>query len=417
MNEAALAALSVVIFGWAILSDWFARHNLTGPVVFMVAGLVLANSSWGIGSIDVEGSTVHALAEITLALLLFGDASGVPPAAARRDLSLTTRLLAVGLPLSIVAGTAMAVLVFPSLPLALAGLIAASLAPTDAALSASVIADERLPVRVRRVLNVESGLNDGIATPVVTFCIAAAATALGVVGEDFEDGFGALGQLTIGVVVGAAVAFAGGRLISFAHQRGWMQSGSRQLATLALALLAFLVASEAGGNPFVSAFVGGFVFGWSARADAVESVELTELGGNLLSLALWFIFGAGFVIPAFEDLDARIVIYAVVSLTLVRMVPVALALVGARQGRATVAFVGWFGPRGLASVVFALLAIEELGGTDPRVMVAVNTIAVTIVFSVIAHGITARPLATRYLAALDNTQRTSANVPTSQSDR
>ena len=167
----------------------------------------------------------------------------------------------------------------------------------------------------------------------------------------------------------------------------------------------------------MSAFVGGFVFGWSARADAVEAVELTELGGNLLSLALWFIFGAGFVIPAFEDLDARIVIYAVVSLTVVRMVPVALALIGTRQGRATVAFVGWFGPRGLASVVFALLAIEELGGTDPRVIVAVNTIAVTIVFSVIAHGITARPLATRYLAGLNSTQRTSVDVPASQPDR
>ena len=198
MNEAALAALAVVIFGWAILSDWFARHDLTGPLVFMVAGLVLANSSWGIGSIDIEGSTVHALAEITLALLLFGDASGVPPAAARHDLSLTSRLLAIGLPLSIVAGTALAVLVFPSLPLALAGLIAASLAPTDAALNASVVGDERLPARVRRVLNVESGLNDGIATPVVTFCIAAAATALGAVGDDFEDGFGTLGQLLIG---------------------------------------------------------------------------------------------------------------------------------------------------------------------------------------------------------------------------
>ncbi len=267
------------------------------------------------------------------------------------------------------------------------------------------------------MLNVESGLNDGIATPVVTFCIAAAATALGVVGSDFEHGFGALGQLLVGAAVGAAVAFVGGRLIAFAHQRGWMQSGPRQLATLALALLAFLVASEAGGNPFVSAFVGGFVFGWSARDDAVEAVELTELGGNLLSLALWFIFGAAFVIPAFEDLDARIVIYAVVSLTVVRMVPVALALIGTRQGRATVAFVGWFGPRGLASVVFALLAIEELGGTDPRVMVAVNTIAVTIVFSVIAHGITARPLATRYLSGLNSTQRASVDVPASESDR
>ncbi len=400
MSESALVALAVVIFGWAILSDLFARHDLTGPLVFMVAGLVLANSDWGIGSIDVEGHTVHALAELTLALLLFGDASSVPPAAARRDLPLTARLLAIGLPLSFLAGTAMAVVLFPSLPLALAGLIAASLAPTDAALSASVISDERLPIRVRRVLNVESGLNDGIATPVVTFCIAAAATAIGVVGDEHEGGFGAIGQLVIGVGVGAAVAFVGSRLIVLARRRGWTQHGSRRLATLALALLAFLVASEAGGNPFVSAFVGGIVFGATATTDAVESVELTELAGSLLSLVLWFIFGAGFVLPAFEELDVRIALYAIASLTVVRMAPVALALVGAGQDRSTIAFVGWFGPRGLASVVFALLAVEELGDTDPGVVVAVNTITITIVFSIIAHGITSRPLATRYVAAL-----------------
>ena len=195
MNEGTVLALSIVIFGWAILAERLAARNLTGPLVFLVAGLLLANPSWGIVSVDVESSTVHHLAEITLALLLFADASAVPLAAARHDLTLTTRLLAVGLPLSILAGTALAVVLFPSFPLALAGLIAASLAPTDAALSASVIADERLPIGVRRVLNVESGLNDGIATPVVTFCIAATATALGTVTHDYDDGFGAVGQL------------------------------------------------------------------------------------------------------------------------------------------------------------------------------------------------------------------------------
>jgi NhaP-type Na+/H+ or K+/H+ antiporter len=405
MNEAALAALSIAIFGWAILSEWFAARNLTGPLVFMVAGLLLANPNWGVVSVDIESSTVHDLAEITLALLLFGDASGVPLAAARHDLSLTSRLLAIGLPLSIVAGTVVAVLLFPSLPLALAGLVAASLAPTDAALSESVIADERLPTVVRRVLNVESGLNDGIATPVVTFCIAAAATVLGVVGHDDEGGWGALGQLAIGVAVGAAVAFVGGRLLAIAHQRGWMEHGSRRFATLSLALMAFVLASEAGGNPFVSAFVGGLVFGATARTDAAESVELAELAGTLLSLVLWFIFGAGFVLTAFEDLDVRIVLYAVASLTVVRMVPVALALLGSGQDRATIAFVGWFGPRGLASVVFALLAVEELGDTDPRVAVAVNTIAITIVLSIIAHGVTARPLSTRYVEAVRHGQR------------
>jgi sodium/hydrogen antiporter len=400
VNEATLVALSIVILVWAILSEWLAARNLTGPLVFLVAGLLLANSSWGIVSVDIESSTVHHLAEITLALLLFADASEVPLAAARRDLPVTARLLAIGLPLSMVAGTAVAVVVFPSLPLALAGLIAVSLAPTDAALSASVIADERLPMGVRRVLNVESGLNDGIATPVVTFCIASAATALGLVAHDYDDGFSALGQLAIGVGVGAGIALVGGRLVAVAHQRGWMQHGSRRLTMLSLALLAFLAASEAGGNPFVSAFIGGLVFGTTARADAAESVELTEAAGSLLSLVLWFIFGAGFVLPAFDDLSVRIVLYAVASLTVVRMVPVAVALLGSGQRRPTVAFVGWFGPRGLASVVFALLAVEELGYTDARVVASVNTIAVTIVFSIIAHGVTARPLATRYVEVM-----------------
>jgi NhaP-type Na+/H+ or K+/H+ antiporter len=376
MNTNTVIVIAAVLFAWSIVSGRLAARNLTGPLVFVVAGLLLANSSWGIVSVDVESSTVHLLAELTLALLLFADASSVTLAAARNDLPLTSRLLGVGLPLSIIAGAGLAVVLFPSLPVALAGLIAAALAPTDAALSAAVIADDRLPIRVRRVLNVESGLNDGIATPVVTFCIASAATVLGIVAHHDEAGFGALKQLAVGVGVGAGVAVVGGRLLTVAHRRGWMEHGSRRLATLGLALLAFLVASEAGGNPFVSAFVGGLIFGAMAGSETVESVELAELGGSLLSLVLWFVFGAGFVIPAFQALDARILVYALCSLTVVRMIPVAVALLGAGQDRATVAFIGWFGPRGLASVVFALLAIEDLGDSDPRVLAAVHTIAI-----------------------------------------
>ena len=399
MNEATVLALTLVVLGWAVLSEWFAARNVTGPIVLLLAGLVVANPRWGIVGVDIQSSTVHLLAEITLGLLLFADASAVPVAAARHDLPVTARLLGIGLPLSILAGTGLALLAFPSLPLALAGLIGASLAPTDAALSASVISDERLPSRVRRVLNVESGLNDGIATPVVTFCIASAVTALGMVGHEHAGGLGALGELVVGVGVGAGLALVGGQLLSVSHRRGWMQHGTRRLATLSLALLAFLAASASGGNPFVAAFVGGFVFGATA-ADAATSVELTENAGALLSLVLWFVFGAGFVLPAFEELDVRIGIYAVASLTVVRMVPVALALLGSGLDRPTIGFLGWFGPRGLASVVFALLAVEELGYLDARVVVAVNTVAVTIVLSIVAHGVTARPLAARYLAAI-----------------
>lgn len=403
MDSATLLALAVVVFGWAILSERLAARNLTGPLVLLAAGFVVGNASWGIVDVDIESSVVHHLAEITLVLVLFVDASTVRLAAARHDLHFTARLLGIGLPLSILAGTAVAVLLFPSLPLALAGLIGASLAPTDAALSAAVIADERLPLGVRRVLNVESGMNDGIATPVVTLCIAVTATELGIVQHSYDDGLGALGELAIGVLAGIGIALVAGRLLRVAHERGWMQEGSRRLATLALALVPSLVAVELGGNPFVAAFIGGLVFGAAAPTDAEASTEFPELLGRVLSLVLWFIFGAGFVLPAWERLDANIVAYALISLTLVRMVPVAMALVGTKQPRATVAFVGWFGPRGLASVVFALLTIEDLGHANAGVLAAVDTIAVTILLSVVLHGITARPLATRYLRALGQT--------------
>jgi NhaP-type Na+/H+ or K+/H+ antiporter len=397
MEESTVVVLALVIFAWAILAERLASRDLTGPLVLLVAGFLLGNASWGIVTVDIASSTVHRLAEVTLGLLLFADASKVHVTAARHDLRLTSRLLGVGLPLAIVAGTAAGVLLFPSLPLALAALLGASLAPTDAALSASVIADERLPGRVRRVLNVESGLNDGIATPVVTFCIAATASALGLAGHTYDDGFGAVGELAIGIAIGAAVGLCGGALVAVAHRRGWMQEGSRRLATLALAFIAFFVASEMGGNPFVAAFIGGLAFGAAAPRDAPTSSELTEQLGGLLSLVLWFVFGAGFVLPALEHLTVPIVVYAVLSLTVVRMAPVAISLVGAGQDRATTLFVGWFGPRGLASVVFALLAVEELGGGDPRVVTALHAIALTILLSVVAHGISGRPLSGRYV--------------------
>jgi sodium/hydrogen antiporter len=398
LTEGALICLALVVFTWAVLSEWLAARNVTGPLVLLGAGFLLGNTSWGLVDVNIESTFVHSLAEFTLALLLFADASKVPVASARSDVPVTSRLLGIGLPLSILAGTGVALLVFPSLPLALAGLLAASLAPTDAALSAAVLADERIPLPVRRALNVESGLNDGIATPMVTTCIAAAATLLGIAHEH-ESGWRALLSIAIGIGVGTGLSLVGGRALVLAHHKGWVQHGARRIATVWLALASFLVAGEVGGNPFVAAFIGGLVFGAAARREAAASVELTELTGSLLSLALWFIVGAGFVLPAFEDLDGRVLLYAVASLTVIRMAPVAVAMLGSGQGLATTLFMGWFGPRGLASAVFGLLALEELGPGDPGVDVVLQTITVTIVLSIVAHGVTARPLTTRYVRA------------------
>jgi NhaP-type Na+/H+ or K+/H+ antiporter len=396
VSEGAAIALALVVVAWSMASEWLAARNVTGPLVLLVAGLVLANPEWGVVDVHLESSLIHLAAELTLALLLFADASKVPMAAARADLPLTARLLGIGLPLCILAGTGVALLLFPSLPLALAGLVAASLAPTDAALSAAVLADERVPVGLRRVLNVESGLNDGIATPVVTTCIGAAASLLHIT-QQHESGLRALAAIGAGCAVGAALGLVGGRVMVVAHGRGWVQHGARRIGTISLALASFLVADEIGANPFVAAFVAGIAFGAAARKEAAESVELTELTGSLLALVLWFVFGAGFVLPAFEDLDLRVVAYAVASLTVVRMVPVAISMIGAGQSLATTLFMGWFGPRGLASAVFGLLALEQLGPDDHRVDLALQVISVTIVFSIVAHGVSARPFTDRYL--------------------
>ena len=400
MNEATLVALSIVIFGWAVLSEWFAARNLTGPLVFLVAGLLLANSSWGIVSVDIESSTVHHLAEITLALLLFADASTVPLAAARHDLPLTARLLGIGLPLSILAGTALAVVLFPSLPLALAGLIAASLAPTDAALSASVIADERLPIGVRRVLNVESGLNDGIATPVVTFCIAAAATVLGVVdarlrrrvrrprragdrrrasAPAWPSSAGACSRSPTGAA-GCSTARDGWRRwrwrcsrSSSRRRRAATRSWPRSSADWSSGRPPRPTPPSPSSSPSWRAACCRWSCGSSSAPGSCSPPSSTSTPASCCTPS-----------PASR------------SCAWCRWRSPSSA---SGQDRATIAFVGWFGPRGLASVVFALLAVEELGSADPRVVTAVDTIAVTIVLSVVAHGITARPLATRYVGA------------------
>ena len=366
MDEATLIALALVVFGWAIVSERLATSNLTGPLVFLVAGFLLGNSDWGIVGVDVESSTVHLLAEVTLALLLFADASSVRLAAARSDLRLTGRLLGVGLPFSILAGTGLALVLFPSLPLALAGLVGASLAPTDAALSASVIADERLPLRIRRVLNVESGLNDGIATPVVTFCIAATATALGLVAHATTTASAPSGNWR-SVSPSAGCSGSSGAPPELAHRHGWMQPGFPASGRVVAGARRVPRRVRGRRQPVRLGLHRrtGLRRRGAGRREDVD--ELTEQVGSLLSLVA--------LVRLRRRLRAARGRAARRQRRAVRGAepdgrpdgPGRGRAVGSGEDRSTIAFVGWFGPRGLASVVFALLAIEELGGTDPRV--------------------------------------------------
>lgn len=398
MSEAAFAVLTLLVLAWAVASDLLARVNINGPMVFTVAGFVLANPGWGPVTVDVETPSIHLIAELTLALLLFSDAARVNLTSLRRDLAFPARLLGIGLPLSVLLGSLLAAWLFDDLSWALAGFVGATLAPTDAALSAPVINDPRVPMRVRRVLNVESGLNDGIVTPIVVFTLALAATSLGTVGHTETSGGGALVDLAVGVGVGVAVGLGTAVLLTIGSRRHWLIAGGRRLAVLAAALGSFEVAVLFGGNGFIAAFVAGVAFGAGADTRVVEverTVELPELLGELMALVVWFLFGAVLVPVAVDGFSVEMLTYAVLSLTLVRLGPVALALIGSGLDRGTVLFVGWFGPRGLASVVFALLAVEELGET-PLVDFAVGAVALTVVLSVVLHGVSAGPLARRY---------------------
>ncbi|MBG6225096.1 NhaP-type Na+/H+ or K+/H+ antiporter [Arthrobacter sp. CAN_A2] len=389
MSETAIILVTAALFGWALVSARLQRADLTPPIVFIILGGALA----GLGLVD--GSTIPEtyapLVEITLVWVLFSDAAHLRVQQLRGEAGRLVRLLGLGLPLTIVAGWALAAWFFPELGWWLALVVAAALAPTDAALGLPVVTNPAVPSRIRRLLTVESGLNDGITTPVVLLAIAGAAAAMGM--ENAEGTGPALVTLLIGVAVSAVIGGAGGWLLRWARRHGDAADEFTGIGVLALGLLTYAAAIEVGGNGFVAAFCGGLAFGMFAGRRAEGELVFLEQTSSLVSLLVWSIFGTVTVSIVLDRITVLTVVYAVLSLTVVRMLPVALSMIGSGVDRSTVLFVGWFGPRGLASIVFALLALEALG---PAADEAVTVIAVTILISVLAHGLSAAPLATRY---------------------
>ncbi len=366
-----------------------------GPAIAFVAiGFVLALPFHADATEVLESETVRHLAEATLALILFTDASSVDLVGLRRDGALVGRLLGVGLPLTIGLGGLVAALLFPGSPLAVALLIGAILAPTDAALGLPVVTNPAVPTRIRRILNVESGLNDGIATPFVLLFLASATAAESGHANWLLD---SVREVAIGALVGAGLGWLGGRLLVAADARRWTSAVSRQVAVLALAGGAYLASLAVGGNGFISAFVAGLAFGAASRHREAGAELFAEAAGITLSIGVWTIFGGTFLWSAIASIDdPRTIAYAALSLTAVRLAPVAIALAGARLGLPTVGFVGWFGPRGLASIVFGLVAVDALASAGLPTDVVAATVTWTVLGSVVAHGLSAGPLASRY---------------------
>ena len=320
-----LTALAVVVVAYTLVASKLDRWWITGPMVFVAAGAILGPGGLDVLPFALGNETVLTITELTLALLLFADASTVQLRDVDGDAGLPRRLLFVGLPLTIVAGALLAYLMFPHVGWAAAALVATILAPTDAALGLAVVTNKAVPVRIRRALNVESGLNDGIATPFVTLFIAAVAAeeSLG----DTAWGLEALKQIGLAIVAAVVVGYLGGKLLALAAERGWTSAVSEQIAILALALLAYGGSVAIGGNGFIAAFAGGILFGAVTRQRLAEPVQFTETLGLSASFLVWSIFGALFVGELLnEDFSVRAIGYAILSLTVIRMVPVAISL-------------------------------------------------------------------------------------------
>ena len=404
-----LTALAVVLIAYTMVASRLDRWWITGPMVFVAAGTILGPGGLDVLHFSLGNEAILTITELTLALLLFSDASTVHLKDVEGDAGLPRRLLFVGLPLTIVAGALLAYLMFPDIGWAAAALVATILAPTDVALGLAVVTNKTVPVRIRRALNVESGLNDGIATPFITLFITAVAAkeSLG----DTAWGLEALKEIGLAIVVAVAVGYLGGRLLTFAMRRNWTSDVSEQIAILALALVAYEGSVAIGGNGFIAAFAGGALFGAVTKRRLTKPVQFTETLGLSASFLVWAIFGALFVGDLLrKDFSAQPIVYAVLSLTVIRMVPVAISLAGTHLRLATVAFMGWFGPRGLASVVFTLLALEEIERDSGGAMI-LETVAWTILLSVLLHGVSASPLAARYAASIAKAGETPEKQP------
>ncbi len=387
----AIVALGVVLF--ALFSRRLETSVLTGPMLFAVFGLVIGGGVLGIADLDVEHGFIHGLAEVTLILVLFSDAARIDLAAVRRDHDLPVRMLLLGMPLIVVFGLAAALLLPLGLGLWEAALLAAILAPTDAALGQSVVASPRVPARIRQALNIESGLNDGIALPLVLLFACLASIAHAPEGDRNWLLFGAL-QIGLAPLVGIAVGWTSARLVDHAVKRRWMTEAFEGPAVLAIGLLAFALAELVGGNGFIATFVAGMAFGSQVRARCHFLFEFAEAEGHLLTLLTFLIFGAALLPAALGHVDPAILLYALLSLTLVRMVPIALSLIGAGLSLPTIGFLGWFGPRGLASILFALFILAE--AETPGAETILLTVIVTVALSILAHGFSAAPTAAWY---------------------
>jgi len=403
-------AITLALITFGLISRKLEGSILTGPILFSVFGLIAGPAAFGLIPLQISNEALHLLAEVTLILVLFSDAASIDLVQLRRDHNIPVRMLLVGLPLTITLGAAAALLLFNDFRFWEAALLAAILAPTDAALGQAVVSNRLVPVRIRQALNVESGLNDGIALPFVLI-FAAFASAMHTEANAVEWLLFGAKQVVFGPLVGIAIGYVGARLVSSCHRIQWMSEGAEGMIALGLAFGAFALAEIVHGNGFIAAFVAGLTFGNTLKQKCRFLYEFAESEGQILILLTFTAFGAVMIPQAMSEVTMAHIVFGVLALTVLRMLPVQVALIGTGVKPITSAFLGWFGPRGLASILFVLLILEEAELANESKLFGV--VIITVALSIALHGMTAGPAARWYGAMSRRMGKCEENRPMS----
>ena len=383
-----LALIAAFVFVYSITSKGLERTPFSGAVIYTTFGVVCGPLGLGLLNLEVNAEGLRTIAELTLALVLFTDAASTDLGILRKSYYIPQRLLLIGLPLTIVFGIAAGLLIFEDLALLEIAILATILAPTDAALCKAIVTDEKVPAGIREGLNVESGLNDGICVPILFIFLALAVTG----GEDVTWTLAlklVAEEIGIGIAVGTGVTLLGSFLLQRCLNHDWVTKTWRQLPVVALSLCCFALAQTLGGSGFIASFTGGLLFGALTRHHKHTLLLAAESTGETLALFTWVIFGAVVAGKFVAHFTWEAVVYACLSLTVVRMLPVFLALTGVKLRADEKLFMGWFGPRGLASIVFAVIVINAYPDSSATLTI---TVVCTVALSIVAHGLSAKPL-------------------------
>jgi len=393
-----LAVLAAFLLIYSLIAGRFESRLINGPLLFLLMGWLLGPGGLGLMSLSVDSKGIKLLAELTLVIVLFNDAANTNWQVLAANRALPIRLLLIGLPLTLLGGTLFGLWLYPDLPLLELAILSTILAPTDAALGKAVVSNPAVPAPIREGLNQESGLNDGICVPVLLLLLALIAPTEQHTGTGMLAITLLLEEIGIGLLVALVLTSLTIRLLKTSYLNGWQLPLWRQLTMPGLALLCFALAQTLGGSGFIAAFVGGLLMGRRLGEHKHAYMDSCEGYGDLLSVVIWMVFGATLMPMLPELLHWQYWLYAAASLTLLRMLPVWLSLLGTGLKPELMLFIGWFGPRGLASIVFAVMVLQHepaLLGQEP----IIATVLCTIILSVILHGISANPWVRRFKTA------------------